>query len=177
MRIAQVSTVSAPVRHATAGSVESLVWLLTRELVRLGHEVTVFGTAGSECDGKLVATLPGSYGAKGTFDDWQLCEWVNLARALERSSEFDIIHTHAYLWGLPLERMSPGAMVHTLHIVPDDNNRSGDTYNKSSRPASRSRPTWRATSGILHAIDVRCREPPVRGDRLARFLSLASVRP
>ena len=49
MRIAQVSTLSAPVRRESGGSVESLIWLLTRELVRLGHEVTVFGCAGSEC--------------------------------------------------------------------------------------------------------------------------------
>ena len=160
MRIAQVSTVSAPVRHATAGSVESLVWLLTRELVRLGHEVTVFGTAGSECDGKLVATLPGSYGAKGTFDDWQLCEWVNLARALERSSEFDIIHTHAYLWGLPLERMSPGAMVHTLHIVPDDNNALLWRQYSDARVTALSQHQWsefpdlKPAAVIPHGVDV-----------------------
>jgi len=122
MRIAQVSTLSAPVRLETGGSVESLIWLLTRELFRLGHEVTVFGCAGSECAGKFVATMPGPYGAKGTFDDWQLCEWVNIARAVERSGEFDIIHTHAYLWGLPFGPMSHAPLVHTLHIVPDENN-------------------------------------------------------
>src|SRR6266511_3386662 len=59
MRIALVSTLSAPVGRETGGSVESFVWLLTRELTRLGHEVTVFGCAGSECDGRLVATLAG----------------------------------------------------------------------------------------------------------------------
>jgi len=122
MRIAQVSTLSAPVRRETGGSVESLIWRLTRELTRLGHEITVFGCAGSECDGNLIATQPGPYGAKGTFDDWQLCEWVNLARAVERSGDFDLIHTHAYLWGLPLEPMSRAPMIHTLHIVPDENN-------------------------------------------------------
>src|SRR5262245_20881190 len=98
MRIAQVSTLSAPVRRDTGGSVESLIWLLTRELVKLGHKVTVFGCAGAECEGTFVATMPGPYGVKGTFDDWQLCEWVNLARAVDRSGEFDLIHTHAYLW-------------------------------------------------------------------------------
>jgi glycosyltransferase involved in cell wall biosynthesis len=121
MRIAQVSTLSTPVRRETGGSVESFVCLLTRELIGLGHEVTVFGCAGSECDGRFIATMPGPYGAKGTFDDWQLCEWVNLARAVERSAEIDIIHTHAYLWGLPFGPMSQAPLVHTLHIVPDEN--------------------------------------------------------
>jgi glycosyltransferase involved in cell wall biosynthesis len=122
MRIALASTLSAPVRRETGGSVESLVWLLARELDRLGHDVTVFGCAGSECAGKFIATMPGPYGAKGTFDDWQLCEWVNLSRAVEQADEFDVIHTHAYLWGLPLGPLSQTPMVHTLHIVPDENN-------------------------------------------------------
>jgi glycosyltransferase involved in cell wall biosynthesis len=121
MRIAQISTLSAPVRRETAGSVESLVWNLTRELRRLGHDVTVFGTAGSEPDGELVATLPGPYAAEGSLDDWHLCEWVNLCRAVEQSGRFDVLHSHAYLWGLPLQRLSRAPMVHTMHILPDLN--------------------------------------------------------
>ena len=120
MRIAQVSTLSAPVRRDAGGSVEALVWLLTRELVRLGHDVTVFGAGGSETDGEFVATLPGAYGGAGSLDDWHLCEWVNLCRAVEASGRFDVLHTHAYLWGLPLQKFSRAPMAHTLHIVPDD---------------------------------------------------------
>jgi glycosyltransferase involved in cell wall biosynthesis len=121
MRIAQVSTLSAPVRRDTAGSVESLVWTLTRELKRLGHDVTVFAAAGSEPDGELVATLPGPYAAEGSLDDWHLCEWVNLCRAIEQSGRFDVLHSHAYLWGLPLQKFSRAPMVHTMHITPDWN--------------------------------------------------------
>ena len=160
MRIAQVSTLSAPVRRETGGSVESIIWLLTRELTRLGHEVTVFGCAGSECDGKLIATQPGPYGAKGTFDDWQLCEWVNLARAVERSGDFDIIHTHAYLWGLPLEPMSRAPMVHTLHIVPDENNamlwrqHPGTSVTASSQHQWSEFPDLKPAAIIPHGVDV-----------------------
>jgi glycosyltransferase involved in cell wall biosynthesis len=121
MRIAQISTLSAPVRHETSGSVESLVWLMTRELTGMGHEVTVFGTADSEVDGELIGTLPGSYGAPGSLDDWHVCEWVNLCRAVSESGRFDVLHTHAYLWGMPLEPFSRARMVHTMHIVPDEN--------------------------------------------------------
>ena len=121
MRIAQISTLSAPVRRETGGSVESLIWLLTRELIRLGHQVTVFGAAGSEVDGELIATLAGPYGAPGSLDDWQLCEWVNLGRAVEQSGRFDVLHSHAYLWGIPLQSLSRAPLIHTTHIVPDDN--------------------------------------------------------
>ena len=120
MRIAQVATLSAAVRKDSSGSVESLVWLLTRELRKLGHEVTVFGTGDSQPDAKLDAVLPAPYGAAGSLDDWHLCEWLNLANAVRKSGEFDVLHTHAYLWGLPLEPFCRSKMVHTMHIVPDD---------------------------------------------------------
>jgi glycosyltransferase involved in cell wall biosynthesis len=120
MRIAQISTLSAPVCEESNGSVESFVWLLTRELIRLGHEVTVFGTADSDAPGKLVSTQPGAYGSNGAIDDWHLCEWLNIAGAVERSDQFDVLHSHAYLWGLPLSRISNAPMVHTTHIVPDE---------------------------------------------------------
>lgn len=121
MRIALVPTVSAPVRKDSGGSVEAWTWLLARELKRLGHAVTIFGCGGSETDAKFVETLPGPYGANGSYDDWQLCEWVNLCRAVEQSGRFDILHSQAYLWGIPLQPMARAPMLHTIHIVPDDN--------------------------------------------------------
>jgi glycosyltransferase involved in cell wall biosynthesis len=118
MRIAQISTVGTPVREHQSGSIEFLVWLLGRELTRLGHEVTTFAAAGSETCGELVATLPGTYGMGGSPHDWQLCEWINLCRALEQSGRFDVVHSHAYLWGLPLDRLARAPMVHTFHVTP-----------------------------------------------------------
>lgn len=118
MRIAQVATLATPVRREAAGSIEGFVWLLTRELTRLGHEVTVFATGGSDTCGELVATLPGPYDRSGSPGDWHLCEWINLCRAIEESERFDVVHCHAYLWGLPLEPFARAPMVHTLHVRP-----------------------------------------------------------
>jgi glycosyltransferase involved in cell wall biosynthesis len=118
MRIAQVSTVGTPVRREGSDSIESLVWLLSRELTALGHEVTVFGCGGSEPVGELVATLPGPYGSAGVPGNWHVCEWINLCRAVEQSSRFDLLHSHAYLWGMPLESLSQVPLVHTLHVCP-----------------------------------------------------------
>jgi len=120
MRIAQISTLAAPVRHTSHGSVESLVWLMTRELARMGHKVAVFGVAGSEVDGEVVATLPGPYGENDSLDDWHLCEWINLCQAIQQSGRFDVLHSHAYLWGLPLEPLAQAPMVHTMHIFPEE---------------------------------------------------------
>ena len=123
MRIAQISTLSAPVCEESSGSIEAWLWLLTRELVRLGHDVSVFATADSVLPegAKLRATQAGAYGSNGAMDDWQLCEWLNICRAVEHSGEFDVLHSHAYLWSVPLTRISKAPMVHTTHIVPDDN--------------------------------------------------------
>jgi glycosyltransferase involved in cell wall biosynthesis len=118
MRIGLISTLSTPVRREGSDSVEGIVWLLSRELTRLGHEVTVFAAAGSEPCGELVVTLPGPYGTAGAPDDWQACEWINLCRAVEQSARFDVLHSHAYLWGLPLQALSRAPLVHTLHVTP-----------------------------------------------------------
>jgi glycosyltransferase involved in cell wall biosynthesis len=160
MRIAQVSTLAAPVRRDSGGSVESLVWLLTREFARLGHEVTVFGCAGSEVDGEMVATLPGPYGAPGSLNDWQLCEWVNLCAAIEQSGRFDVLHSHAYLWGLPLAPLARAPMAHTLHIVPDDSHVRLRGRFPSACVTAVSRHQWSAQASpppaavIPHGVDV-----------------------
>jgi len=120
MRIAQIATLSAPVRKETGGSIESLIWLMTRELTKLGHEVTVFGAAGSEVDGEVVVTSPGPYAQHGALEDWHLCEWNNLCQAVAQSNRFDVLHSHAYLWGIPLQPLSRALLVHTTHIVPDE---------------------------------------------------------
>lgn len=117
MRIAQVSTLGTPVRATGAGSIESLVYTLTDELTRAGHEVTVFAAGGSRVSGALVETLPGPYGCDGAPGDWQACEWINLCAAIGASSEFDVLHSHAYLWGVPLEPLSRCPIVHTLHVA------------------------------------------------------------
>jgi glycosyltransferase involved in cell wall biosynthesis len=116
MRIALTSTMSTWVRPRGSGSVESIVGVLASEFVRLGHEVTVFASGGSQVSGELVETLPGPCSTARAPHDWQLCEWINLCRAIEQSARFDLLHSHNYLWGLPLERLCKAPMVHTLHV-------------------------------------------------------------
>jgi glycosyltransferase involved in cell wall biosynthesis len=159
MHIAQIATLSAPVREETTGSVESLVWLLTRELRALGHEVTVFGSADSQPPAELVSSLPGPYATNGSPDDWQLCEWINLCKAVEQSARFDVLHAHAYLWGMPLEQLSRAPMVHTLHIVPDEDTARLWSIHPESKVTAISRNQWegfpnlKPAAVIPHGID------------------------
>ena len=159
MRIAQIATLSAPVAPETGGSIESLVWLMTRELAKLGHEVTVFGTAGSQADGEVVVTSPGPYARDGALEDWHLCEWINLCRAVEQSNRFDVLHSHAYLWGIPLQPFSRTPLIHTTHIVPDEDSAKLWAAAPQSHVTAISRHQWSAfpnlkpAAVIPHGVD------------------------
>lgn len=159
MRIGLISTLSTRVRPRGSGSVESIVSLLAGELTRLGHDATVFACADSEVAGELVATLPGAYGTNGAPDDWQLCEWINLCRAVEQSGRFDVLHSHAYFWGMPLEALSKAPLVHTLHVCPDQNticlwrSHRGACVTAISAHQWSAYPDLRSAAVIHHGID------------------------
>jgi glycosyltransferase involved in cell wall biosynthesis len=144
MRIAQIATLTTPVRPDHAGSVEQLVWLLSRELVRMGHEVTVFGCRGASVDCEFIETLPGSYGENGSPDDWNLCEWINLASAVAHADRFDVMHSHVYTWGLPLSRACRCPMLHTTHILPYDDDAAIWRLNPQAHVTALSNYQWSA---------------------------------
>jgi glycosyltransferase involved in cell wall biosynthesis len=160
MRIAQIATMGSPVCEHATGSIEYLVYLLTRELSRLGHKITVFGVAGSQADAEIIATLPGPYGENGSPDDWHVCEWMNLCQAVQQSGRFDVLHSHAYLWGLPLEALSQAPMVHTLHIVPGEDAAGLWTKTPNACVTAMSRHQWsafpqlRPAAVIPHGVDL-----------------------
>src|SRR5690606_10034389 len=57
-----------------------------------------------------------------TMWPWELCEMFNLAAAIERAGEFDIIHYQAeyYPMSLAFSRLCPTILVQTLHHAPAD---------------------------------------------------------
>jgi len=162
-----VATLATPVRRDDSGSIETMVWVLTRELVALGHEVTVFATPGSEVAGRLVSPVPGTYAVDGAPSEWFYCEWANLCAAVTAAGEFDVIHSHAYLWSLPLEPLSPTPLVHTLHTRVGD----GQVAMRRLHPAAvitgisdyqwSDWPDWPPTAVVRHGIDVDLPPPQV----------------
>jgi glycosyltransferase involved in cell wall biosynthesis len=119
MRIAEVCTLGYAARPDGGGSIESVVWSLTEQLVDMGHDVTLFATADSETSARLVSVLDSGYveTTASVMGDWRLCEWMNLCTAVERAREFDILHSHAYLCGVPLTRLTARPFVHTSHVL------------------------------------------------------------
>lgn len=117
LRIAQVAPIAGPVVPDAGSSIEQLVWLLTEELVRRGHEVTLFATGDSQTSARLQAVYPRSYKKDHEmWDAWQFHELVHLGAAFERAREFDAIHSHVYHFAPPFARLVDTPALHTDHV-------------------------------------------------------------
>src|SRR5438105_15504192 len=92
LRIAHVAPVATTIPPPKSGSVEQMTSLLTEGLVARGHDVTLFATADSTTSAKLHAIYPHGYWHDATMWPWELYEMLNLAAAVERAHDFDIIH-------------------------------------------------------------------------------------
>jgi glycosyltransferase involved in cell wall biosynthesis len=122
LRIAEVGPVATSVPPAYSSSVELVTSLLTEGLVAQGHEVTLFATGASRTSGRLHATFARGYGEDPSLWPWELCELFNLAAAIERAADFDVIHYQAMYapMSLAFTRLSPTPVVQTLHHAPGD---------------------------------------------------------
>src|SRR5437763_14568271 len=120
LRIAQVAPIAVPVRPGSTRSIEQLVYLLTEELVRRGHEVTLVATGDSQTSAALHAVYPRGYEDDEGLWNWEFHEALHAAAAFERAAEFDVIHSHVYHFALPFTRLVTTPVVHSYHILPDD---------------------------------------------------------
>ncbi len=120
LRIAHIAPVATTIPPPKSGSVETMTSLLTEGLVARGHDVTLFATGDSRTTAKLAAIYPHGYWHDQNMWPWELYEMLNLAAAVERASEFDIIHYEAayYPMSLAFARLSPTPIVQTLHHSP-----------------------------------------------------------
>ena len=120
LRIAHVAPVATTVPPPKSGSVETMTSLLTEGLVASGQDVTLFATARSTTRARLHATFDEGYWHDPTMWPWELYEMLNLAAAVERAGEFDVIHYEAasYPISLAFTRLSPTPVVQTLHHSP-----------------------------------------------------------
>lgn len=106
-----------PIPPKKYGGIERVVSLLTEELVRRGHEVTLFAAAGSETSAKLVNVFPQPLIEAGI--PWSSPIWSlrNLSKAFEMANngDFDIVHAHLDLWTLFFQGLSKVPVLHTMH--------------------------------------------------------------
>ena len=120
VKIAHVAPVATTIPAAEVGLGGAMTSLLTEGLVARGHDVTLFATADSTTKAKLHAIYPHGYWHDENMWPWELYEMLNLAAAVERARDFDVIHYEAayYPMSLAFTRLSPAPIVQTLHHSP-----------------------------------------------------------
>jgi glycosyltransferase involved in cell wall biosynthesis len=120
LRIAHVAPVATSVPPPRSGSVQTMTSLLTEGLVARGHHVTLFATGDSHTSATLYAMYPHGYWHDETMWPWEMYEMLNIAAAVERAHEFDVIHYEAsyYPMSLAFTRLSATPVVQTLHHAP-----------------------------------------------------------
>ena len=115
MKIAQVAPLYESVPPAGYGGTERVVSWLTEELVRMGHEVTLFASGDSRTTARLIAGCPTSLRTTPGCQDFLAHHIVMLDKVRKRRGEFDVIHFHTDYLHFPLCREWRMNHLTTLH--------------------------------------------------------------
>ena len=94
MRIAVMAPLAESVPPKLYGGSERVVWLITEELVRRGHDVTLFASGDSQTTATLVPICPTGLRLDPEVKDYAAYTLVALSEAYSRAQEFDILHNH-----------------------------------------------------------------------------------
>jgi glycosyltransferase involved in cell wall biosynthesis len=115
MRIAQVAPLWESVPPKLYGGTERIVSYLTEELVRQGHEVTLFASGDSTTVAKLVGVCPEALRLSHNLINPDAPVASLLEHAFGAGNHFDIIHSHLEVLGFPMARRCQIPVIHTLH--------------------------------------------------------------
>ncbi|AFY74359.1 glycosyltransferase [Synechococcus sp. PCC 7502] len=117
MRIAQVAPLWEQVPPPAYGGTELVVSLLTEELVKRGHDVTLFASGDSITSAKLESVHPRALRLDTSVKDPNIYDMLNMSRVYEHADQFDIIHSHVGCVALPYSNLVKTPTVHTLHGI------------------------------------------------------------
>jgi glycosyltransferase involved in cell wall biosynthesis len=117
MRIAQVAPLWEQVPPPAYGGTELVVSLLTEELVKRGHDVTLFASGDSITKAKLESVHSRALRLDSSVKDPSIYDLLNMARVYENADQFDIIHSHVGCVALPYVNLVKTPTVHTLHGI------------------------------------------------------------
>jgi glycosyltransferase involved in cell wall biosynthesis len=122
VRIAQVAPLYESVPPARYGGTERVVSWLTEELVRQGHDVTLYASGDSVTSARLAATSTRSLRLDRACVDQLAHHVLMLERVAREAAAYDVIHFHVDYLHFPLSRRLHVPYVTTQHgrlDVPD----------------------------------------------------------
>ena len=115
MRIAMIAPLIETVPPPLYGGTERVVSVLTEELVRRGHNVTLFATGDSNTAAELVACCPRGLRLDPDVRDTLAYTLIELGEVYRRAAEFDVIHNNVDYLAFPFARLAPTPTVSTTH--------------------------------------------------------------
>ena len=115
MRIAQIAPLMESVPPRLYGGTERIVSWLTEELVRQGHDVTLFASGDSITAANLVPCTTEAIRLSETMRDYMPHTFMMADRAHRLATSFDILHFHVDMFHFPLFRTMPNRTLTTLH--------------------------------------------------------------
>jgi glycosyltransferase involved in cell wall biosynthesis len=114
LRIAQVAPLSESVPPELYGGTERVVAVLTDELVRQGHAVTLFASGDSRTSATLVPVCERAQRLTGCVDPLA-AHMLMIEQVVQRSDDFDVIHFHVDPLHFPLARRMATPHLTTMH--------------------------------------------------------------
>ncbi|HEX5240160.1 MAG TPA: glycosyltransferase family 4 protein [Candidatus Limnocylindrales bacterium] len=115
LRVALVAPPLERVPPKAYGGTERIVHELATQLVRRGHEVTVFASGDSDVPGRHITTVPRALRPANSPDDVGNWFGATVDAVLRRRAEFDLIHSHLEWWSIPLARAAGMPVAATFH--------------------------------------------------------------
>jgi glycosyltransferase involved in cell wall biosynthesis len=115
VRIAQVAPLYESVPPKLYGGTERVVSYLTEELVRQGHDVTLFASGDSATSAHLVAPCARSLRLDPSAPDPIAQHILMLEQVAKNAPRFDVIHFHIDYLHYPLSRRQRVPQLTTLH--------------------------------------------------------------
>jgi glycosyltransferase involved in cell wall biosynthesis len=100
-----------------------MVSFLTEELVRRGHDVTLFATGDSKTSARLRDLRPNNlFDAIAEGEVWksEYYQVGNIVEALRDAADFDVIHCHLGCFSIPFSALTRTPLVHSLPSPLDD---------------------------------------------------------
>ncbi len=115
MRIAQIAPLAESVPPTRYGGTERVVSWLTEELVRQGHDVTLFASGDSNTAAHLVPIVPRGLRLDSNVRDHHPYHLMMLDRVQRCARDFDVLHFHVDLLHYPIFRALGTPFLTTLH--------------------------------------------------------------
>jgi glycosyltransferase involved in cell wall biosynthesis len=115
LRVAIVAPLTEPVPPPRYGGTERVVSILAEELVRRGHDVTLFASRDSETSARLIPCCDNGLRLDTRVTDYFAYAMTEMGEVSRRANDFDLIHNHIDYFAFPTARLITKPTLSTTH--------------------------------------------------------------